>query len=215
MNRLLKNSTIFIFMFLLILSSCSSNKISLWNGKDFSGWTFVVADDEINADEIWSVKNGVIHCTGIPKGYMRTESDFTNYILYIEWRWVEKEGNSGVLIHTQGSDKIWPNCIECQLKSGKAGDFVLMGKGSISIEGNKYINNKGNQVIPKIQKSSEKPVGEWNSYKIICDDDKITCYVNDVLQHKGNDASLTKGKICLQSEGAPIEFRNIYLELLK
>jgi hypothetical protein len=215
MNRSLFNSTIYLCLFLLILSSCGSNKISLWNGKDFSGWTFSAADGEIKADEIWSIKNGVIHCTGIPNGYMQTESEFENYILYVEWRWVEKEGNSGVFLHTQESGIVWPNCIECQLKSGNAGDFVLIGKGSITVNGKSYINEEGFKGVRKMQESSEKPGGEWNSYKIICDEDKITCYVNDVLQNEGINASLTKGKICLQSEGAPVEFRNIYLELLK
>ena len=214
MNQDLKYSIILLSLFLFILSSCGSNKTSLWNGKDFSGWTFSIADSNITDDEIWSVKDGVIYCSGISNGYMQTESDYSNYILHVEWRWVEKEGNSGVLVHTQESGKIWPNCIECQLQAGNAGDFVIIGKGSLTVDGKSYNNEEGFKVIPKIQESSEKPVGEWNSYKIICNEDKITCYVNDVLQNEGIDASLTKGKICLQSEGVPIEFRNIYLELL-
>jgi hypothetical protein len=207
-------TTICLFLVLFVLSGCGSNKVSLWNGQDFTGWTFSAAEGEIKADEIWSVKDGVIHCTGIPNGYLQTESDYSNYILYVEWRWVEEEGNSGVFLHTQESGKIWPNCIECQLKSGNAGDFVLIGKGSITVGGKDYINDEGFMGVGKMEESSEKPAGEWNRYKIICDKDKITVYVNDVLQNEGVNASLTQGKISLQSEGAPIEFRNIYLELL-
>ena len=215
MKRFISSLLIIICLVLLMFNSCSSKRISLWNGKDFSGWNLIVADNEVDPNEVWSVKNGVIHCAGIPTGYMKTESDYSNYILYIDWRWVEKESNSGVLLHSQEPDKIWPNCIECQLQSGNAGDFVLIGKGAITVEKKNYINTENYLVISKMQESSEKPISEWNRYKIICRDDEITCYVNGVLQNKGTDASLTKGKICIQSEGAPIEFKNIYIELLK
>ena len=80
MNRRLINATICLSLSLLLLNSCGSNKVSLWNGKDFSGWTFSAEDGDTKADEIWSVKNGVIHCTGIPNGYLHTEADYSNYI---------------------------------------------------------------------------------------------------------------------------------------
>ena len=93
MNRKLFKSVISLFIFLFLLSSCSPEKISLWNGKDLSGWKLFVEDPDIDVNDIWSVKDGVIHCTGVPNGYMRTESDYSNYILYLEWRWVEKGSN--------------------------------------------------------------------------------------------------------------------------
>ncbi|MBT4483363.1 MAG: DUF1080 domain-containing protein [Candidatus Latescibacteria bacterium] len=200
-------------LILLVLCSCKSKTIQLWNGKDFNGWKFFVADSKIDVNKVWSIKNGVIHCKGVPNGYMRTESDYSNYILYLEWRWVENESNSGILLHAQEPDLVWPRCIECQLKSGNAGDFVLIGAGTITVDGEKYTNTERFLAIPKKQESTEKQIGKWNSYKIICRDDEITCYVNNVLQNRGTQTSLTKGKICIQSEGAPIEFRNIRLEL--
>jgi hypothetical protein len=202
-------------MITLVFISCQPETISLWNGQDFSGWEFYVADDEVDVNTVWTIRNGVIHCKGVPNGYMRTKSNYENYILYLEWRWVEKEGNSGVLLHTQLPDQVWPLCIETQLQTGNAGDFVLIGEGTITVDGEKFTNSNRFLVIPKQQQSSEKAVGEWNSYKIICDKDEIACYVNDVLQNRGIQASLSKGKICFQSEGAPIEFRNIRIEMLK
>lgn len=67
-------------------------------------------------------------------------------------------------------------------------------------------------VAKKKAPSSEKPAGQWNAYDIHCDGDIIRCYVNDVLQNEGTAATITSGWICLQSEGSPIEFRNIYIE---
>ena len=214
MMRCVRYLAISCILLVLVLSQCTSNTIHLWNGKDFTGWEFVLTNDDIDSNEVWSINNGVIYCRGVPNGYMRTESDYSNYILSLEWRWVEDEGNSGVLLHAQKPYQVWPRCIECQLRSGNAGDFVLMGAGTITVDGEQYTNTARFLGIPKKQDSSEKEIGEWNRYTIICRDDEITCYVNDVLQNEGTQASFTSGKICLQSEGAPIEFRNISLELL-
>ena len=201
---------------LSIIFNCNQpKKIQLWNGMDFSQWELFLPTDTVDVKDVWSVKDGVIHCKGVPNGYMRTKSEYSNYTLHLDWRWVETGSNSGVLLHSQEPDQVWPNCIECQLKSGKAGDFVLIGEGNITVNDEKYRNTERFLVIPKNGESSEKPIGEWNSYKIICSEDKITCYVNGVLQNEGTQASLSKGKIGLQSEGAPIEFRDIRLELLK
>ncbi|MCP4726003.1 MAG: DUF1080 domain-containing protein [bacterium] len=187
----------------------------LWNGEDFTGWEFVFTNANVQADTVWTVQDGVIRCNGIPNGYMRTVSEYENYVLHVDWRWVEREGNSGVLLHAQPPDNVWPVCIECQLKSGSAGDFVLMRSGLITVNGTEYNNPDGFEMIRKKADGVENPIGEWNNYQIICKDDEITCFVNGVLQNKGTGSALTKGKICFQSEGAPIEFRDIRLELIK
>jgi hypothetical protein len=70
-------------------------------------------------------------------------------------------------------------------------------------------------IIPKKENSSEKTPGQWNTYEIFCNADVIRCYVNGVLQNEGTGATATSGRICLQSEGGPIEFRNIYIESLE
>lgn len=214
----MKKQTMVIFTIcihlVLILNHCGKKTTPLWNGKDFTGWEFVLENDSIETSEVWSIQKDVIHCSGIPNGYMRTELDYSNYILNLEWRWVDQGSNSGVLLHIQEPDQVWPNCIECQLRAGSAGDFVLMGSGAITVDGETYTNAGRFLSIGKKLESTEKTIGEWNSYKIICENSKITCYVNDVLQNEGTDVSLSRGKIGLQSEGGPIEFRNIRLELL-
>lgn len=205
----------------LTLSSCqqgvsdSQHKIMLWNGEDFTGWKLYVADDSLNVNDIWSVRDGVVFCKGKPNGYMRTKDKYANYRLHLEWRWPDEPANSGVLLHASGEDKVWPKCIECQLKSGSAGDFVLMNGAGLTVDG-KDMQNAEKQfvVIPKKKHTSEKPAGQWNTYEIHCDKDTIRCFVNGVLQNEGTTATVTTGWICLQSEGGPIEFRNIYIEPL-
>lgn len=201
------------FLFLFISFGCGSNSIQLFNGEDFTGWKLFVEDSTVNVNDVWSVKEGAIHCKGIPNGYIQTVDDYSNYILELDWRWVEKESNSGVLLHAFGNDQVWPNCIECQLKANNAGDFVLIGDETMTAQDSVYANNgKRYVIIPKMGKSNEKTVGEWNHYKIICKENTITCYVNGLLQNTGTNASLSQGNICLQSEGASIEFRNIILQ---
>jgi hypothetical protein len=63
--------------------------------------------------------------------------------------------------------------------------------------------------------SNENPPGEWNNYDIVCDGDSIQLTINGLLQNKGIGAKPSSGAICLQSEGSPIQFRNIYLKPLE
>ena len=69
------------------------------------------------------------------------------------------------------------------------------------------------QGIEKFEESSENEPGEWNSYDITSVDGDIKVIVNGVVQHTGTEMTLTSGKIALQSEGSPMQFRNIYLEM--
>jgi len=189
-------------------------KIVLWNGKDFSGWKLFVPNAGYDVTKTWAVKDTVIRCEGEPAGYMRTEEDYADYLFHIEWRWVENGGNSGVLIHMSGEDKVWPRSLECQLMSGNAGDFWIIGGVDIAEHAKAGGRVKGRRVI-KLKESSEKPLGQWNAYDIICKDDWVVALVNGALQNVGTKCSERFGKICVQSEGAPIEFRNIYIEPLE
>ena len=209
-----------LIVFLLVLAGCEggllgAKRITLWNGHNFAGWKLYITDDTVDVADVWSIKEGVIHCAGQPDGYMRTKRKFRDYRLHLEWRWPEEPTNSGVLLHASGPDQIWPKCIECQLKSGSAGDLVLIGGTGITVDGeDKQDVEKPFVAIPKKEQSSEKSAGQWNTYEIYCWKDTIRCYVNGIPQNEASKATTTKGWICLQSEGSPIEFRNIYLEPL-
>jgi hypothetical protein len=188
-------------------------KTVLWNGRNFAGWTRVVADPAAEVNDVWRVRNGNLYCTGKPNGYIRTTASYSDYHLHVEWRWPETPTNSGVLLHAGGVDKVWPVCIECQLKAGSAGDLVLMNGAGIAVGGVDRTNSaKQFVVIEKRLPTSEVPAGQWNSYDIYCKGDTIRCLVNELVQNEGTAASATSGWICLQSEGGPIEFRNIYLQ---
>jgi hypothetical protein len=182
---------------------------NLLNSMDLSNWVYQLKDATADPGTVFTVKDGVIHITGNPFGYMRTKDQYGNYRLKLEWRWPAEATNSGVFIHIQAPDAIWPACIECQLMAGNAGDFICMG-GSDMIER----TDKTNIVVAKKNASNEKPVGEWNTLEVICRDNSIVVSVNGLLQNEATGVSLSKGFIGLQSEGKEIEFRNISLTRL-
>jgi hypothetical protein len=137
---------------------------------------------------------------------MRTNESFSDYLLNVEWRWPVEATNSGVFIHAQLPDTIWPKCFECQLAAGNAGDFICAGGSDMNER-----SDKSKKSVKKMAASSEKPAGEWNTMEVTCTANTITVYVNGVLQNKATGVSASSGYICLQSEGKDIEFRNVYL----
>jgi len=190
-----------------------ARKTALFNGNDLAGWTKVItAEPGSCPDTTWSVADGVIRCTGKPFGYLMTQQAYADYKLCVEYRWFgqAEQMNSGIFVHKNGPDNFFlPKAIEAQLKKENAGDFVLLSKATLN-----GLENPKNLRVEKKAPSSEKPFGEWNKVEIVVKRDKIDVRVNGVLQNQGTDAYAASGQICLQSEGGPIEFRNITIEPL-
>ena len=191
-----------------------TEKIALFNGTDFTGWVKFCPSKQADVDKIWTVRDGVIHCLGKPHGYIRTEKAYASYRLHVEWRWVAKPTNSGVLLHQSGPDRVWPKCVEAQLMHRNAGDFWLLTKSTLTV-GGKQVGPKMYANVKKRGDHNEKAVGEWNTYDITCDGGTVRLVVNGRLMNEGTDADPSSGAICLQSEGSPIEFRNVTLEPLE
>lgn len=193
----------------------------LWNGRNLEGWTVTLKDPAVDPKTVWSVSEGVLHLTGVPYGYLRTVRTYGNYWLHVEWRYPaagSPKSNSGVFVHVHGPDRIWPAGIECQLQAGNAGQLIGT---EVDLPGAPVIRGKAR--ADRIRPSSEKPFGEWNTYDIFCRDQIVEVWVNGVMQNRfdriafKSDASLhlLRGSICLQLEGAPIDFRNLWIEGLR
>jgi hypothetical protein len=186
---------------------------NLFNGNNLSNWNFVVADNAVPADKVFSVQDGAILIQGNPFGYMYTKKKYGNCTLEVEWSWVGEASNSGIFLLIAEPKNPFPNGIECQLKAGSAGDFVLLGGSDLA----EYKQPAGQErpkfpIVPKQKESSEKPVGEWNKAKIQIKDGVITVYVNDVLQNVATN-KVKEGYIGLQSEGKLVQFRNVKVTL--
>ncbi len=188
----------------------SPHQIKLFNGKDLSGWTCYLRQPGAKMEDTWSVaEGGLLGCTGKPIGYLRTEKKFTSFRLQVEWRWPPQAqpGNSGVLLRMVGEDKVWPKSIEAQLAAQNAGDIWNIDKFNLTVDPQR---TKGRRTI-KLNPSNEKPVGQWNLYEITLHGGDLLLKVNGVVQNQATHVEVLPGYIGLQSEGAPIEFRNITL----
>ena len=126
-------------------------------------------------------------------------------------------------LHCVGDDKVWPNSIEAQLKAGFAGDLWLnadkdgkLPKLELPGEQKDAANKEGRHFF-RLNKDDkvEKEFSEWNEYEITCTGGDITLVVNGKTANKATGGQLKKGRIALQSEGAPIEFKDIEMKTAK
>lgn len=202
-------------MVTLLFVACTSEKEMLFNGKNLDDWTIYVKDSAMNPDEYFYVNDGMIETVGKPVGYARTNKEYENYKLHVEWRYPEEPTNSGILVHVKGDDKIWVSHYQGQLKYQNAGDFIIHGIESATLNDTVYTSTEDDKpLIPKIHPTNENPAGEWNTYEIICKGSTIELYVNGLLQNTATNCSTTKGGIGLQAEGSKIQFRNLWVETL-
>ena len=125
-------TTSLMAVFFLFQTAAAQKPVKLFNGKDLSNWNFVVENNSVPANEVYSAQKGVITIKGQPLGYMYTKEKYGDYLLHVEWRWAEGESNSGIFLLIEGPKNPFPNGIECQLAAGKAGDFVLLGGSDLT-----------------------------------------------------------------------------------
>jgi hypothetical protein len=190
----------------------------LFNGKDLTGWVNVNTKPET-----WRVQDGMIICTGHPIGVMRSEKQYENYILHIEWMHMEPGGNSGVFIHSSGTvaeGKPFPKGMEVQMlelewpklnpdKDGKPRTDAYVHGELFGVNGLKLVpdNPRGERSMSWENRCKGK--GEWNVYDVVSVDGVVKLSVNGKFVNGVSKASQRKGYLSLESEGAEIHFRNI------
>lgn len=170
--------------------------VDLFDGESLKGWKTVGAEKDT-----WTAGGGKLACSGKPNGYIRTEMAYADYALEAEYRFVEKGGSTGLLLHVREPDKVWPSSIEVQLDHKLLGNFIRIG--DVSYEAGPRSEDR------------EKPAGQWNHFRATCRGDVIEFEANGKKVSEGRKCSPTKGTIGFQSEGVPLEIRNIWLVPLK
>jgi hypothetical protein len=190
----------------------------LFNGKDLSGWINVNTDKDT-----WSVRDGLLVCTGHPIGVMRTDKQYENFILHIEWRHMEAGGNSGTFLWADGTvpeGRRLPRGVEVQMlelewpnlnrdKDGKPRDIAYVSGEVWGVGGLKTTPDNPRGERSKSVELRCKGKGEWNTYDIVAVDGTIKLAINGKFVNGISKATVKKGYICLESEGAEIHFRNI------
>ncbi len=184
------------------LTANYGSAIWLFNGENLDGW--VPMNDGNSAT--FGVQDGVITDSGQPAGYLRTTADYTSYTLHLQMRHVAA-GNSGVMVRMTGPDKVWPKSIEAQGQSGSMGDIWNIDAVAMKVD---PARTDGRHTR-KLHDSNERPIGEWNDYEITLDGGNLEISVNNLLQNVATECEAVAGKVCLQAEGSPKEFRNLVL----
>jgi hypothetical protein len=192
---------------------------TLFNGRNLEGWYTFLRHKGLNADPegIFKAEDGVLHVLGQEFGYLATTAEYDDFHLALEFRWGERRfppreksrRDSGILYRLPAGqeDRLWPQSIECQIQEGDCGDVWLVSGVSLVVNGvthNRYVQKR----------SDAEKRGKWNQVEVIAQGDHIAHLVNGTLVNEGTGATVSKGKIALQSEGAEIFFRKIELSPL-
>jgi hypothetical protein len=166
--------------------------VDLFDGRSLAGWKTVGAEKDT-----WAAHEGKLACSGKPNGYIRTETEYGDYVLEAEYRFVEKGGSTGLLLHVREPDRVWPASIEIQLDHKLLGNFIRIGEVAF-------------EAAPRSE-DREKPPGQWNHFRATCRGDVIEFEANGKKVSEGRKCNPTRGTIGFQSEGVPVELRNIWL----
>jgi hypothetical protein len=189
----------------------------LFNGKDLTGWVNVNTEKDT-----WSVKDGVLICKGQPIGVMRTDKQYENFVLHIEWKHIEPGGNSGVFVWSDAKPQEksrLPNGVEVQMleldavnvlrRDGPPLDVAYVHGELFGVGGVQIVPDNPRGVRSKSIENRAKGRGEWNTYDVVCVDGVIKLSVNGKFVNGISRSTQKKGYLCLESEGKEIHFRNI------
>lgn len=192
--------------------------VELFNGRDLSGWVNVNTDPDT-----WYVQDGLLVCRGLPIGVMRSEKQYENFILHIEWRHMKPGGNSGVFVWSEGvvpEGRQLPKGMEVQMleldwvNQHRRADGQPQHIGYVSGE---LFGAGGLNATPDNPRGRRSMAwelrcngaGQWNVYDVVCVDGTVKLSINGKFVNSIRDSEVRKGYLCLESEGSEIHFRNI------
>jgi hypothetical protein len=202
------------------------------------GWVSLGEADFENvncAEDTWTWKDGVAHCTGTPVGVIKSKKPYTNLELVVQWRHLKSAGNSGVFLWASQEaltglkpNSLPPGGIEVQVldhgytelyekSSGKKADWFTTNGDVFPVGTSKMkpfppVAPGGSRSFPRENRS--KGVGEWNQYYIRAINGEVRLWVNGAEVSGGTECQPATGFLCLESEGSPIEFRQLRIREL-
>jgi hypothetical protein len=201
------------------------------------GWRALGAEDFVNVNcdkDTWTWQENGVHCTGRPIGVCRSNKLYTNFELVAQWRHLKSAGNSGIFVWTPEESlkdlkpNRLPHGIEVQIldhgyaeqyekRQKKKGDwFTTHGDvfpvGKAKMTPFPPVSPNGSRSFPR--KNLSKGVGEWNHYYVRAINGEIRLWVNGEEVSGGNHIEPRTGYLCLESEGSPIDFRDLRIREL-
>jgi len=187
----------------------------LFNGQNLSGWVNVNC-----APNTFTVRDGMIVSTGVPTGVMRTEKQYENFELELEWRHMKQGGNAGCFVWADpitSTGVPFARAIEVQILDGRNSETYTSHGDLFSIHGATFKPDRPHpkgwmRCLPSEWRA--KPAGEWNHYHVVCSNGVIQLAVNGKVVSGGSESKPRKGYICLESEGSECHFRNLVIREL-
>jgi Domain of Unknown Function (DUF1080) len=189
----------------------------LFNGRDLTGWVNVNT-----AEDTWRVKDGELICSGHPIGVMRSEQQYENFVLHVEWMHMEPGGNSGVFIWSTADPNPQtrlPDGVEVQMleldwpklntRDGRVPPIAYVHGELFGVGGVRTVPDNPRGERSMSVENRAKGRGEWNTYDVVAVDGVVKLAVNGVFVNGVSRSTQKKGYLCLESEGAEIRFRNI------
>jgi Domain of Unknown Function (DUF1080) len=202
------------------------------------GWKQLGAEDFVNVNgdkDTWTWKGSDVHCTGMPIGVCRTQKQYTNFELVAQWRHEKSAGNSGIFVWVSEEalkdlkpGRLPGGGIEVQIldlgyaaqyekKQNKKPDFFTTHGDVFPVGKSKMTpfsptSPNGKRSFPR--KNLSKGFGEWNHYYVRAINGEIRLWVNGEEVSGGNHSEPRTGYLCLESEGSPIDFKDIRIREL-
>jgi hypothetical protein len=152
----------------------------------------------------WKTYRGVLSYDGRGKN-IRTVAQYCDFELYIDWK-IAESGNGAIYLRSLPAIKMWDTSLE------HLGADV--GSGGL-------YNNRTHPSKPAVK--ADRPVGEWNRFYIKMVGDRVTVKLNDQLvvddvvleNHTSPGVAVpARGRIELEGNRSPIQFRNIFIREL-
>jgi Domain of Unknown Function (DUF1080) len=202
------------------------------------GWRTLTGKDFTNVNcnpDTWAWKDDFVSSTGLPICVSRTVDMFTNFELVAEWRHLRSAGNSGIFVWVPEdaikglkSPGLPDSGIEVQVldhgfaeqyekKTGKKGDWFTTNGDVFAVKRSKMnpfapTSPDGSRSFPR--KNLSNGVGQWNHYYVRAINGEVRLWVNGEEVSGGNNCEPRRGYLCLESEGSPVEFKNIRIREL-
>jgi Domain of Unknown Function (DUF1080) len=217
----------------LSLSVSYAQKVTLEFGSESSSNSFFAGKQQqnhirwinVNTDpNTWSLKNKELICSGHPIGVMRSEKQYENFVMHVEWKHMEAGGNSGVFVWSSAipdEKSRLPDGVEVQMldlewvrlntRDGNVPPIAYVHGELFGVGGVETAPDNPRDTRSKSIENLCKGTGEWNTYDVVCVDGVIKLSVNGKFVNGISKASQKKGYLCLESEGAEIHFRNFSL----
>ena len=189
--------------------------VPLFNGVDLEGWA------PVNCHEsTWTVRDGMIVCSGVPTGELRTERMYENFIVELEWRHMKPQGNAGFFVWSDplpARGQPFTRAVEVQVLDGRETDNYTSHGDVFPIHGAVMTPDRPHpggwaRCLPSEKRA--KPSPEWNHYRVTCVSGTLKLEVNGEEVSGGYDIDPRKGYICLESEGSEAHFRNLRIKEL-